>query len=212
MFYDSNPQKVLRFGDIVRGFLLTHSHSYSPSSASKPDVYQIEVRHPELTVVLTPCCTIAQSCGNMLVISPLRKIKPDSFFNNSYLREDFTRINRVMTIQQAIGPNKWQNISDEEKSLIEEYSKGKTVPFDYSKILTDYIVYYAQETPDNYAIEDKDSKITYKQFNEDISSLSYQLINNEGISKGYVVAIMLPRLYSFPLTFLSIMKAGATFV
>lgn len=42
--------------------------------------------------------------------------------------------------------------------------------------------------------------------------LSYQLINNEGISKGDVVAIMLPRLYSFPLTFLSIMKAGATFV
>lgn len=108
--------------------------------------------------------------------------------------------------------NDYDIISDEEKSLIEKYSKGKTVPFDYSKILTDYIVYYAQETPDNYAIEDKDSKITYKQFNEDISSLSYQLINNEGISKGDVVAIMLPRLYSFPLTFLSIMKAGATFV
>lgn len=108
--------------------------------------------------------------------------------------------------------NDYDIISDEEKSLIEKYSKGKTVPFDHSKILTDYIAYYAQETPDNYAIEDKDSKITYKQFNEDISSLSYQLINNEGISKGDVVAIMLPRLYSFPLTFLSIMKAGATFV
>jgi len=151
MFYDSNPQSVLRFGDVVRGFLLTHSHGYSPSSAKKPDAYHIEVVHPKLAVVLTPCCTIAQHSGNMLVVTPLREIRPDCYFYNSYLREDFTRINREMTIQEAIGPKKWQEISDEEKAQQLAQSPGKQYTilneFVYEKhdLLPEYEIKYKKQ-------------------------------------------------------------------
>ena len=125
MFYENNPQSILRFGDIVRGFLLTYSQGYIPSSAEKPDTFRIDVSHPELAAVLTPCCTIAQDSGNMVILTPLRQIRPDYYFTNSYLKEDFTRMNREMTIQQAIGPEKWGRISDEEKSQRLSDSPGR---------------------------------------------------------------------------------------
>ena len=182
MFYDSNPQSVLRFGDIVRGFLLTHSHSYSPSSASKPDVYQIEVGHPELAVVLTPCCTIAQSSGNMLVITPLRKIKPDSYFDNSYLREDFTRINREMTIRQAIGPDKWERLSDEEKSKrladspSKEYLAFHLYAYDRHDLLPEYELKYKQmkESINYYMIDFRN--LCKVQIPGDIDPLSIKIL------------------------------------
>lgn len=125
MFYEENPQSTLRFGDIVRGFLLTHCHNYSPSLGRKPDAFHIEVTYPNLAVVLTPCCTIAQSSGNMLILTPLLPIRPDCYFENSYLKEDITRINREMTIQQAIGPEKWRKLSDEIKTQRLADSPGK---------------------------------------------------------------------------------------
>ena len=182
MFYDSNPHSILRFGDIVRGFLLTHSHSYSPSSASKPDVYHIEVAHPELAAVLTPCCTIAQSAGNMLVITPLRKIKPDSYFDNSYLREDFTRINREMTIQQAIGPDKWGKISDEEKSERLADSPGKEYmalhffAYDRHDLLPEYeLKYKKMKASINYYMIDF-RNICRVQIPSDINPLSIKIL------------------------------------
>ncbi len=148
MFYESNPQRMLRFGDIVRGFILTHPDGYSPSSTSKPDEYHIEVCYPELSVVLTPCCTIAERSGNMLVVTPLRQIRPDVYFDNSYLREDPTRINRELTIQEAIGPEKWKELSDEEKTKHLAKSPGKKYiilnEFVYEKndILPEYEIRY----------------------------------------------------------------------
>ena len=150
MFYDSNPQSILRFGDIVRGFLLTHSDGYSPSLTSKPDAYHVQVSHPELAVVLTPCCTIAERSGNMLVVTPLRQIRPDLYFDNSYLREDFTRINREMTIQQAIGPDKWEKITDEEKtrrlahSPPKDYMAFHFFAYDRHDLLPEYELKYKE--------------------------------------------------------------------
>jgi len=148
MFYDDNPQSVLRFGDVVRGFLLTHCHTYSPSSREKPDAFQIEVTHPDLAVVLTPCCTIAQRSGNMLILSPLLQIKPDCYFDNSYLKEDFTRINREMSIEQAIGPEKWGKLPADEQSrrLADSHGKRYTIVnlfvYDSHDLLPEYELKY----------------------------------------------------------------------
>ncbi len=130
MFYDENQQSTLRFGDVVGGFLLSHCHAYSPSPAEKPDAFQIAVTHPELAVVLTPCCTIAQRSGGMLILSPLLKIRPDWYFDNSYLREDFTRINRETTIQNALGPEIWAGMSDEQQVEQLAQSPGKRYMMD----------------------------------------------------------------------------------
>jgi len=150
MFYDINPQSKLRFGDIVRGFLLTHCHTYRPSSEEKPDAFQIDVTHPELAVVLTPCCTIAQRSGGMLILSPLLKIRPDWYFENSYLMEDFTRINRETTIQNALGPEIWASMSDEQQAEKLAQSPGKRYMMDdffaYDKhdLLAEYELRYKE--------------------------------------------------------------------
>jgi hypothetical protein len=182
MFYDSKPQGILRFGDIVRGFLLTHSNGYSPSSVSKPDAYHIEVVHPELAAVLTPCCTIAESSGNMLVITPLREIKPDYYFDNSYMREDYTRINREMTIQQAIGPDKWKEISDEEKSQRLADSPGKKYiafylfAYDRHDLLPEYeLKYKKMKASINYYMIDF-RNICRVQIPSDIDPLSIKIL------------------------------------
>lgn len=182
MFYVSNFQSVLRFGDVVRGFLLTHSHGYSPSSAEKPDAYHIKVAHPELAAVLTPCCTIAQSSGNMLVITPLRDIRPDFYFDNSYLREDYTRINREMTIQQAIGPDKWKEISDEEKSQRLADSPGKDYialhlfAYDRHDLLPEYkLKYKKMKASINYYMIDF-RNICRVQIPSDINPLSIKIL------------------------------------
>lgn len=183
MFYDSNPQSILRFGDVVRGFLLTHSHGYSPSSAKKPDAYQIEVAHPELVVILTPCCTIAEHRGNMLVVTPLRKIRPDLYFDNSYLREDFTCINCELTIQEAIGPEKWQKLSDEEKAQHLAQSPGKKYiilnEFIYEKhgLLPEYELIYRKKNKEaiNYYMIDF-RNIFRVQIPSDINPLSIKIL------------------------------------
>lgn len=182
MFYDSNPQSILRFGDIVRGFLLTHSNGYSPSLTSKPDAYHIEVCHPELAVVLTPCCTIAERSGNMLVVTPLRQIRPDVYFGNSYLREDFTRINRELTIQEAIGPEKWEELSDEKKTQFLAQSPGKKYiifnEFVYEKhdLLPEYeLKYTKRKVSINYYMIDF-RNICRVQIPSDINPLSIKIL------------------------------------
>jgi len=183
MFYDSNTQGILRFGDIVRGFLLTYSKGYSPSSANKPDAYHIEVTHPNLAAVLTPCCTIAQSSGEMLILTPLRKIRPDLYFDNSYLKEDFTRINCELTIQEAIGPEKWQKLSDEEKAQRLAQSPGKKYiildEFIYDKhdLLPEYELAYMKKNKEaiNYYMIDF-RNIFRVQIPSDINPLSIKIL------------------------------------
>ncbi len=182
MFYDNNPENKLRFGDVVRGFLLTHCHSYDPSFAEKLDAYQIDVAHPKLAVVLTPCCTIAQHGGNMLVLSPLREIRPDIYFNNSFLREDLTRINREMTIQHGIGPEKWEKMSDEERSQHlskahgEKYIMLDLFVYDKHDLLPEYrITYKGQKANTNYYMIDF-RNITRVQTPPDINPTTVKIL------------------------------------
>ncbi len=162
MFYDNNKQDMLRFGDIVRGLILSHCHGYKPSRKEKPDAYQIEVNYPKYAAVLTPCCTIENRSGNTLVLSPLKKITPIYYFENSFLREDLTRINREMTIQEASGPEKWEKMSDDKKAEYLDKSPGKDYinlhEFVYEKhdLLEEYEIRYKdkQEAKTNYYVLD----------------------------------------------------------
>jgi len=161
MFYDENPQSKLRFGDIVGGFLLTHCHGYEPSFSGKPDKYHIEVGRPQFAAVLTPCCTIEQRYGKRLILSPLLQINPIYYFGNSYFRTDLTRINRKMTIQEAIGPEKWATMSADEQAERLAPSPGKRYTllhiFCYEKhdLLPEYQIKYMRKTANtNYQVID----------------------------------------------------------
>ena len=112
MFYERHPHNMLRFGDILEGFILSSTSVKSPEDAKKKKQYHIEVRNPDYVVVLSPCCSIGDKT---LALSPLVSVLP-GFFNNPYLREDLTRVNRKMEPEQSVPPDVWKTMSDEDKA------------------------------------------------------------------------------------------------
>ena len=125
MFYENNPHKVLRFGDVVSGFVLGHCYEYAPSLERQPSQYNVRIDVPPFSVVLTPCCTLNQQSGGIILLSPLEQIRPPLYFENSFFKEDLTRINREMTIKDAIGPEVWSGMSDDEKAKRLSESPGR---------------------------------------------------------------------------------------
>jgi len=110
MFYESEPQAVLRFGDVVRGYVLSAPQIDSPGT-SPPVRYRVEVHSPMFAVIMSPCCSIGE---HTLAISPLDEVPPQ-FFRNPYFANDLTNINRPMSAEKAVWPDKWATFSSEEK-------------------------------------------------------------------------------------------------
>lgn len=108
---------ALRFGDVVRGFVTSTPLMDYPLLDNGQHDYQVDVRIPELCVILSPCCSIADKT---ISLTPLKRIVP-SFFDNPYLAEDMTNINRKMLPEQALPPLGWTNLPEEErqKRLVE---------------------------------------------------------------------------------------------
>jgi hypothetical protein len=112
VFYEERPSEALRFGDVIRGFVVSSARVDSPQPSSPPEEYGIEVEVPEYSVILTPCCSIRGGC---LSLSPLLHVLP-TFFDNPYLAEDLTRVNRPIRPQQSLPPAVWERMDAEEKA------------------------------------------------------------------------------------------------
>lgn len=70
----------------------------------------------------------------------------------------------------------------------------------------------AARTPDAELLRFGDESWTYRQFDEASSRLAHRLIETDGIAAGDRVAIMLPNIAGWPLTWLAALKAGAVAV
>lgn len=128
MFYESEPQAMLRFGDVVRGYVLSAPQIDSPST-SPPVRYRLEVHSPAFAIIMSPCCSIGE---HTLAISPLIEVPPQ-FFRNPYFASDLTNINRPMPAEKAIWPEKWATFAPEEK--LERMSAGDAYA------LVEYFIY-----------------------------------------------------------------------
>ncbi|MBM2813961.1 MAG: hypothetical protein HW421_723 [Ignavibacteria bacterium] len=148
MFYEKIPDKVLRFGDVVRGFILTNPTIKEPILPNKGinHNYKIDIEHPNFSVILTPCCSIGDG---MITISPLIQIRSD-FFKNSYFVKDFTNINRKMSSEQAITTEEWNNFSIDEK--IKRNEEGITFA------LRNLFIYQDNEIFHEYTLRGRDIK------------------------------------------------------
>jgi len=111
MFYKEGNDNVLRFGDILKGYVLTTPNIVEPILTISNTGYNIEIDLPFFSVVITPCCSIGQKT---ISLTPLIKL-PSAFFKNPYLSEDFTRINREMEPKQSVPPDTWKILPEEEK-------------------------------------------------------------------------------------------------
>jgi hypothetical protein len=114
MFYAEETDNCLRFGDVVRGYILPNITIKEPilSFKSESHNYTIDVEMP-YSVVLTPCCSIGEST---ISLTPLINVRSD-FFKNPYYAEDLTRINRLMKPQQSLSPDELEKFSPEEKQI-----------------------------------------------------------------------------------------------
>ena len=115
MFYQDPPQKSLRFGDVVQGYVLA-----CPNIEDWPDNkdFIIDINRSDLCVVLTPCCSI-KDC--VISLAPLKKV-PSDYFKNPYLADDMTRINRKMTKYDAMNQYRRTKATPEE---IEEAKRSE---------------------------------------------------------------------------------------
>lgn len=143
MFYQEEKQKVLRFGDILKGYILSSSNIEEPKFNAD---FKIDVKAPDFCVVLSPCCSIGDK---IITLSPLIKMR-SSFFDNPYFKEDLTRINRKMLPEQSIAPHIWEGLSNEEKER--RKSVGKTYAF------VELFIYLENELFPEYTVPRRDEE------------------------------------------------------
>jgi hypothetical protein len=112
MFYETqNIDQILRFGDVIDGFIYSIPN-YSVLDRPQNPQFQIEITKSQHFVVITPCCNIEDG---VISITPLKQISLKSIFENPYLREDLCRINRLSAPEKSLPPDKWVELGQEKQ-------------------------------------------------------------------------------------------------
>ncbi len=101
-------------------------------------------------------------------------------------------------------------VSDEEAERIIKLGTGKEIDVDITKTFANLFTEQAKRTPDAPAVVDKDSQLTYGEMDRYSNALAHQLIDF-GVQPNDFVCVMLDRKKEFPLSVLSIHKAGAAY-
>lgn len=122
MFYQEEIQNILRFGDVLKGYISTYVKIKQPFSIKEFQgfSFNINVDIPNYLVVLTPCCSIEE---NKISLTPLIKLRP-SFLKNSHYVKDFTSINRLLDFEYHFPTARWKRFSKEEKQRFREQNKS----------------------------------------------------------------------------------------
>uniref|UniRef100_UPI00388D0776 D-alanine--poly(phosphoribitol) ligase subunit DltA n=1 Tax=Methanobrevibacter sp. TaxID=66852 RepID=UPI00388D0776 len=139
----------------------------------------------------------------------------DDLFSDVYIDHMLSNIeflmNNVLESQNLLCKD-IDILSDMDKSLISEFSKGKSLDVDENKSLSHSFRNHALKFPENIAIDDGVNKITYGELERSSNSIAYTLRNEYNIFPNTSVALFLPRNYHFPQIVLAINKIGAAFV
>lgn len=142
MFYEvDRVEPVLRFGDILEGFILTTPNLVKDPTESNCCTIDIDV--PRLCVLLTPCCSVRDK---IISISPLIELNP-SFFLNPYFTEDLTRINREVEARYTLPPERWEKLPEQEKIRRQNVGSGY--------VFLDQFIYEKNEHLTSYFLNNK---------------------------------------------------------
>lgn len=159
MFYNDSLDPELRFGDVLKGFIVVTPVIPEPFFSIPHSDYKITVQCPDFSVVISPCCSISE---NTISLTPLIKVMR-KFFENPFFAEDLLRINKPMSYKESIPPEAWNSISEDIKRLRAE--KGP----DYA--LKEFFIY-----------KDNDLFVKYKFDNSNIET-NYYMIDFGNIHK-----------------------------
>ncbi len=121
-FYLEPFDTSFRFGDVLKGFVVSTPNFSNPPLTNENMNFNIEVSLPSYCVVLSPCCSISDKT---IALSPLIKLYP-TFFKNEYFTEDLTRVNRLVPPEKTMPSYAWEKLSLEKKQEILDKGEGYT--------------------------------------------------------------------------------------
>ncbi|MDO5827002.1 MAG: amino acid adenylation domain-containing protein [Methanobrevibacter sp.] len=102
-------------------------------------------------------------------------------------------------------------VSDNEMEILKRFSKTDTMDFDKNETIMDYIHKNALKSPDQIAISDTITNVTYGEFDKYINALS-AILHNLGVEKGECVGVLLPRIPMYIVSCMGITRNASVFV
>ncbi len=102
-------------------------------------------------------------------------------------------------------------VSDAELEMLKSFSKTDRLDFDENETIMDYIHNNALKTPNQIAISDTITDITYGEFDKYMNALS-AILYNLGVEKGECVGVLLPRIPMYIVSCMGITRNASVFV
>jgi hypothetical protein len=125
MFYATERDSVLRFGDVVRGYVNVLPTIKKPvfNLSDVTSFCNVTVDIPVFSVVITPCCSIEEST---VCLTPLIQLR-NTFSKNPNFVADFTIINREIEPRLCFAPQDWNSMDLVKRQQIEARRKPYTL-------------------------------------------------------------------------------------
>lgn len=138
---------------------------------------------------------------------------------NSISKDEVINIhNRLLYIVKQIMTNTKQKIknieiiTEDERNTIVNTFNNTDVTYNKDKNIIEIISDIAQKYPNSIAIEDQESKISYKDLIEKVNIMT-NILSKEGIKKGNVIGVLLEeKNIELIISILAALKIGASFI
>jgi tyrocidine synthetase III len=101
--------------------------------------------------------------------------------------------------------------AEERHRLLADFGSGEQKQFDFRSV-TDLIEEQAEQHPDNMAVQYGDTRLSYRELNEQAGRLAHYLHKELGVQAGALVGILLNRSAEMIIAITGVLKAGAAYV
>ena len=133
-----------------------------------------------------------------------------------YSKKDMEQLAEMMTniAEQAASKPSLKDIpllSDEDTAKVLRMSTGRTLDYDRSLTWIDQFQQQAKAHPDQTAVVDSTSQLTYRELDEKSDALAHWLVG-QGVNPDDFVAVKMDRVKEFVVAVMAIQKAGAAYV
>lgn len=101
--------------------------------------------------------------------------------------------------------------ADQRRQVISEWN-NTVVEVDYSKTTISAFYIAAEKNAEKVAVVSGNTKLTYRELNEQSNRLAHWLVKNHKVGNGHFVGIILERTEWIPIAVMAVLKTGATYV